>query len=676
MNLRRAFLPVLLAFWFGIPAAISVEVGPATTRLTIDLAKTGAPVSPTLYGLMVEEINYSFDGGIYGELVRNRSFQNHATHPAYWSVVNSPKASASIALDSTQPLSPALTTSLRLDVVSATANNRAGIANPGYWGIPVRPATAYRASFHAKAAEGFDGAVTVSLESEDGSTVYGKAEGPRLTSEWQSCAVTLMTDKAAPISKARLVLAVDRPGTVWFSLVSLFPPTWNQRPNGNRIDLMQMLVDMKPTFLRFPGGNYLEGQTIATRFDWKKTLGKLTERPGHKGPWGYRSTDGMGLLEFLEWSEDLKVEPVLGVYAGYSLHDKPVVAGPELEPFVQDALDEIEYIIGGPGTPWGARRAADGHPAPFKLTYVEIGNEDWLDRSGSYEGRYAQFHDAIKAKYPQLKLIATTAVKSRRPDLIDEHIYRDPDQMQDEADRYDRYSRTGEKIFVGEWAAREGASPTTNLRAALGDAAWLTGMERNSDLVELSCYAPLFVNVNPGGMQWKSNLIGYDALSCYGSPSYYVQQMFASYLGDRVVPITAEGIPERTWQPRPRRDGSIPSAKQVPLLFHVATRDTRSGALYLKVVNTSAAPLPVQINLAGTASIEPQGTAVVLTSDLPTDTNTISQPRKIVPVTTSLTNVKSEFTRVLEPYSVTVLQLRIQPTGSAVVPPVVSSAHP
>jgi alpha-L-arabinofuranosidase len=290
---------------------------------------------------------------------------------------------------------------------------------------------------------------------------------------------------------------------------------------------MQILADMHPAFLRFPGGNYVEGNTFATRFDWKKTIGDISQRPGHLDDgWRYWSTDGMGLLEFLEWCEDLKMQPVLAVYAGYSMRQGAVTN--ELDFCVQEALDEIEYVTGGRSTKWGGQRAKDGHPAPLKLEFVEIGNEDNLGTGWrTYDLRFAKFYDAIKAKYPNLKIISTAPttdtrhmVTSRTPDVIDDHFYRNSMQMQSDTHHYDNYDRNGPKIFVGEWATREGR-PTPNMNAALGDAAWMTGMERNSDIVIMSCYAPLFVNVNPGGMQWPTDLIGYDALTSYGSPAYY-----------------------------------------------------------------------------------------------------------------------------------------------------------
>ena len=340
-----------------------------------------------------------------------------------------------MALDPKEPLNTTIGTSLRLNVTQASTGHAAGIANEGYWGIPVKPNTRYRASFYAKAAPGFTGPIAVSIQSDDGRTIYATKTVTGLTSAWKQYELTLQTGKVTPTAKARYVLTVDRPGTVWFSLVSLFPPTFKDQPNGFRPDIMQMMVDMKPKFLRFPGGNYLEGDQIADRFEWKKTIGPLSDRPGHMAPWSYRSTDGLGLHEFLLWCEDMNAEPLLAVYAGYSLKGAHVNPGPDLEPYVQDALDEIEYVTGPATSKWGSLRAKAGHPAPFKLTYVEVGNEDWFDKSGSYDQRFAQFNTAIKARYPQLKVISTVGfeqpealrVHSVKPDVLDEHYYRTVD---------------------------------------------------------------------------------------------------------------------------------------------------------------------------------------------------------------------------------------------------------
>jgi alpha-N-arabinofuranosidase len=645
--------------------------------LSIDAGKVTAHVSPTLYGLMTEEINYSYEGGLYGELIQNRIFRDDAKVAKHWSVVQDSGGTGAISLDETQPIEgTVLIRSLKLDASQASPGHRVGISNDGYWGIPVKPKTTYRLSFYAKSDGSGNGPLTASIESNDGTRIFATAPVPQVTNQWRKYTATLTTsDDLTPSAMTRFVISTEKPGTLWFNLISLFPPTYNGRPNGNRPDIMQLLSDMKPDFLRLPGGNFLEGSTIADRFPWKQTIGPLEQRPGHRGCWRYGANDGMGLLEFLEWCEDLHIQPVLAVYAGYSLKGEHVDAGPALQPFVDDALDEIEYVTGDATTRWGAERVKDGHPAPFPLAYVEIGNEDGADKSHSYQGRFAQFYDAIKAKYPNLKCIDTcgpkywggfVATAERTPDVIDEHYYRSAGQMEDDATHYDTYDRKGPKIFVGEWATREGA-PTTNMNAALGDAAWMTGMERNSDVVIMASYAPLFVNVNPGGMQWSSDLIGYNTLTSYGSPSYYAQKMFNTHLGDSVVSVTSENIPTQTWQPpapRARRGGSPPpppAPKQVPTLFYVATRDGKSGRIYLKVVNTAATPQAVQINLTGVANIAPEGTLVTLSSSNPADTNTITDPAKIVPVTSKATGLGNAFTRTFAPYSVNVLQIEVSP---------------
>ncbi len=604
---------------------------------------------------MTEEINHAYDGGLYAELAQNRALLDDATRPAHWSVALHPGAAATIGLEHAAPLNAVLTNSLRLEVTAATSASRAGVANEGYWGIPVKPDTKYRASFYARGEAGFSGPIHVSIESEDGATIFAEGEAGPVGAEWKEHTLTLKTGKVAPTTKARLVLSLDRPGTVLFSFVSLFPPTWHNRANGNRVDLMQMLADLKPGFLRFPGGNFLEGDTVATRFDWKRTIGPLIERPGHAGPWGYRSTDGLGLLEFLDWCEDLEMEPVLAVYAGYNLRGTHIEAGPGLEPYVQEALEEIEYVTGSGATTWGARRARDGHPAPFKLTYVEIGNEDWFDKSGSYDARFAQFNDAIKAKYPGLKCISTVGneqpeklrVHSRRPDVVDEHYYTSAaDFERDAPAHFEKYDKAGPEIFVGEWAAYEDIkpweapsqklAPTPALKAALADAAWMAAMERHADLITMQCYAPLLVNVNPGARQWRPNLIGYDALRSFGSPSYYAIQMFSQNHGDTILKTSAA------------RAGG---------LHYSATKDSKTGVVYLKIVNPEAKEEELKIALRG-AAVEAEGELVTLSGSGPAESNSIDTPVEVVPVRTRIAGIKPEFARTFPGYSISVLRLR------------------
>jgi alpha-N-arabinofuranosidase len=281
----------------------------------------------------------------------------------------------------------------------------------------------------------------------------------------------------------------------------------------------------------------------------------------------------------------------------------------------------------------------DGHPAPFKLSYVEIGNEDFFDESGSYGGRYAQYYKAIKAKYPDLQLIATTPITTMTPDVIDDHYYRRAQEFYDDVHHYDQTDRSGPKIFVGEWATREGG-PTPNFGSALGDAAWMTGMERNSDIVIMASYAPLLVNVNPGGMQWESDLIGYDTLSSYGSPSYYAQVMFSNHIGDEIL--------------NAKLDGSTPK------LFYSVTRKASDGTVYLKLVNGSSTPQPLHIELNGGKAIVRSGKLITLSARTTAATNSITQPAAIVPAETGLHNVAAQFSHAVPGFAIQVLELKAQ----------------
>ncbi len=609
-----------------------------TANLRIELDKPAHAVSPTLYGLMTEEINYSYDGGLYAEMVRNRTFQEHGFGGVgHWNIEHMGNSDAVMSIDPAEGPSDALQHSLLLTVKQADPANQAGVRNEGYWGMALRPNTTYKGSLYAKADSGSMGPMSVSLVSDVSGKTVGSASIPALSTEWKKYDFTMTTGKIEASAENHLLLTVGHAGKVWIDLVSLFPPTYKNRENGNRPDLMEKMAAMHPKFLRLPGGNYLEGDQIDERFDWKNTIGPLVDRPTHRSPWNYQSSDGLGLLEFLEWTEDLKIDTVLAVYAGYSLKGDHIAPGPALVPFLTDALDEIEFTIGDTSTKWGGVRAKLGHPAPFPVKYVEIGNEDWFDKSGSYEGRYAQFYKAIKAKYPQLELIATAPLKRMKPDVLDDHYYKRADEFFEDVKHYDTIDRNGPKIFVGEWATREG-SPTTNMGAALGDAAWMTGMERNSDLIVMASYAPLFVNVNPGGMQWESDLMGYDAMSSYGAPSFYAQSMFAEYLGTEVPTSSVTGAGDR--------------------FFYSVTRDAAKGAVYLKLVNASSAPQPVDIDMSGAGNVAKTGTLVSLTGTNLAETNTISAPTRVVPVKTPLKVAGAKFSHTVPAYSVQVLELQ------------------
>jgi alpha-N-arabinofuranosidase len=658
-----------------VPGLVARAQQPVT--LTVKLDQPGARIDPIFYGLMTEEINFSYDGGLYAELIRNRAFRDDPASPVHWSVVKDGGGEGAISIDQSPVPNTALTSALKLDVSSVPGKGRVGAANEGYWGIPVKPDTSYRVSFWAKANGSSTGPVSVSMESNDGSTVWARADVARITTEWTKYSATLKTGKLAPSFTNRLVISTGRPGTIWLSLVSLFPPTYKNRPNGNRADIMELLAAMKPAFLRFPGGNYLEGPDYENRFNWKATIGPLEQRPTHMSPWRYRSSDGLGLLEFLEWAEDLNMEPLLAVYAGLHIdRGANIITGDALKPHVQDALDEIEYVTGSASTTWGARRAKDGHPRPFKLRYVEVGNEDWLNNgTASYDSRLTMFSDAIKAKYPDLRIISTmrtrdtSFVYSRKPNLLDDHFYVSIPTALAQAHLYDTYSRSATKVFVGEWATNSPRTGDTPMMAfALGDAAWLTGLERNADVVVMNCYAPLFVNVNPGGRQWAVNLIGYDAQTSFGSPSYYVQKMFSTNRGDVVLPATIDPLPKLTPEQIPEAPQPPPAAGRAggggrgpagPFdgIYVSATREDSSGDLILKLVNIQAVPQSLRIDLQGVKTIRSDATGEVLTGEL-TAINTVAEPRKVTPRAIAITNAAPAFVHELPAHSVTVMRLR------------------
>ncbi|MGA2891032.1 MAG: alpha-L-arabinofuranosidase C-terminal domain-containing protein [Terracidiphilus sp.] len=626
---KRSFVLALLTT-FALPLSPIAQA----PSLAIQVDHPTAKVSPMLYGLMTEEINFSYDGGLYAELVRDRTIGRDWQALAHWTMVARGNSVVDVSADQTDGPSAALPRSIKVSVTSATESAPAGMQNDGFWGIPVRPQTSYSGSFYAK-TDTTGVPVTVSLVNDETGATAASTTVTGVTSEWKQYNFTLKTEQVPVTANNHLILTIPRPATVWFNLISLFPPTYHNRPYGNRIDLMEKLAAMHPAFLRLPGGNYLEGDHISERYQWKKTIGPLVDRPTHPSPWRYRSSDGMGLLEFLEWCEDLKIEPVLAVYAGYSMMQEHVEPGPALEPYIQDALDEIEFVTGDAGTKWGAERAKNGHPAPFPLHYVEIGNEDWFDRSGSYDGRYAQYYKAIKQRYPELQLIATAPIKSIKPDVLDEHYYMAAEKSFADANHYDKTDRNGPKIFVGEWATREG-EPTPNLQAALADSAWMTGMERNSDIVIMASYAPLFVNVNPGGLQWETDLIGYDALTSYGSPSYWAQVMFANHLGSEVVASTLANVGPRT--------------------YTSVTRDKMRHKLFVKVVNASSDALPLSIELDGATSIGPEATLITLSGNSPNATNTITNPNVIVPVEHSIQIAGPKFEHNFVPYSINMFE--------------------
>lgn len=511
--------------------------GQTTASVNVKVNQPGPLVSSNLFGIFFEEINFAGEGGLYAEMVRNRAFYDPAT-PYYWSSLTTGTAVGSMVVDPAMPLNTNLPNSLKLTMSSGTGS--VGAANAGYWGMCVQTGATYNLSLYAKTTNGFAGALVARLENAAGTSVYAETSISGLTDGWQKYSAALVS--TASDTNAQLVLSIAQPGTIWLDMVSLFPAaTFNQRTNGLNLQLANMLAANGPSFLRFPGGNFIEGVNITNAVRWKKTIGNLSQRPGHMNDaWGYWSSDGYGVDEFFRECEDLHMQPLYDINSGMALGSdgstNNTVPMDQMGPWVQDAMDFIEYANGDTNTTWGALRAANGHPAPYNLRYLEIGNE-----SGGtlYDQRYALFYAAIKSNYPAMHLIVPDwgGIPSRTPvEIQDEHYYSSPATFISYATEYDSYSRTGPKVFVGEYAVTVGYGTYGNLAAALGEAAFMTGMERNSDLVLMASYAPLFGNVND--MQWQPDLIYFNGSQAFGTPSYYVQQMFSRNRGDYILPST------------------------------------------------------------------------------------------------------------------------------------------
>lgn len=621
---------------------------PAQTRataaqLTIAPREIVSPVSPTLYGMMTEEINHAFEGGLYAELVQNRTFRASWEGVQHWDLMRRGDAGGSMMLDKSDGPSKALPTSLKLTVEQASEGNEAGVSNTGYWGMGLKPHTVYKGSFYAKVSDASVGPVLFRLVSDTTGHVLAEAKVPVKAGDWEQYTCSMTTGAEAGGSTNHLEVLVAHPGTISLQLVSLFPPTYDNLPNGFRPELMERMAALHPHFLRLPGGNYLEGDTLNDWFNWKETIGPLVDRPGHQAPWTYWSTDGMGLLEMLEWTEELHIEPVLAVYAGYSLRHVHVNPGSDLEPYVQAAVDEVEYVTGDASTKWGAERAKDGHPAPFPLHYIEIGNEDWFDTSGSYDARFAQIAKALRRKYGnKYQLIATTPVKETaqdaQPDVLDDHYYKPVGEMLDFTHHYDDAPRTGPRIFVGEWATLSG-TPTPDFGGALADAAFMTGLERNSDLIVMASYAPLFINVNPGAGQWYTNMIGYDASKSYGSPSFYAQSLFGAHIGDGKPKSSLTGAGSR--------------------FSYSATVGSKDHVLHLKFVNASDQAQPLTVNLEGVgASVS--ATMYSLHAATFEATNSIDQPEFIHPVTSTVKVQSRQWNHAVPPLTIQVIDVPLQ----------------
>jgi alpha-L-arabinofuranosidase len=498
-------------------AAAAASAQPA--KIVVDAAHPAHPIPETLWGIFFEDINLSADGGIYPELVRNRSFED-ADKPENWAITG-----AEARISSSRPLNPFNRKSLQLK-----ADGAFSVVNEGYWGMNIAKGDSYAFKVAAR-GEKFSGTLAVRVLSSRGE-VLASGELPSVGESWTYRGLDLVAGGSD--AKAKLEISGQGKGTLFLDMVSLLPKkTW--KGHGLRTDLAESLDALHPKFLRFPGGCWVEGNDEAHMLHWKNTVGNIDTRTPLWNIWGYYATHGLGYHEYLQLAEDLGAEPLFCINVGMS-HQETIPLD-RLEQWVQDALDAIEYANGPTNSLWGAKRAAAGHPAPFKLKYMEIGNEN--GGFARYAEYYHLFHNAIRAQYPEIQFVADgwADFGAQQPDLVDDHYYDSPEWFMRHAGQYDKTSRTGPKVFVGEYAVTKRCGKG-NLRGAIGEAAFMTGLERNSDVVRMASYAPLLVNLNHRA--WNPDLINFDSSKWYGLPSYYVQQLFADNRGDVSLPTAVQ----------------------------------------------------------------------------------------------------------------------------------------
>ncbi|HEY1719057.1 MAG TPA: alpha-L-arabinofuranosidase C-terminal domain-containing protein [Verrucomicrobiae bacterium] len=659
--------------WIGLFAlcsthsAVSQETAGGTrtspVSITIQSDNPGAKINPAMWGIFFEDINFGADGGLYAELVKNRSFE--FPDPLMgWIKISPSLAHGELSVRDDEPFDTNNPHYVRL-ISEGTAPF--GISNEGFRGMGVRQGETYDFSAQIRGVDGSP-VLRVQLYGGDG-TLLDSVELQNFSSGWKKYTATLHPKDTDP--KARLAVVLDGKGIVDLDMISLFPEhTWKNRPGGLRADMVQALADLHPGFLRFPGGCIVEGSVLARRYQWKNTIGPIEDRHLLINRWNYEflhrptpdyfQTFGLGFYEYFQLCEDIGAQPLPILNCGMACQFNSGELCPidELGPYIQDALDLIEFANGATNTVWGAKRAALGHPEPFNMKMMGVGNEQWGQQ---YIDRYTKFAAAIKAKYPDIQLVsaagpdpgdqrfkfAWSKLRALHADIIDEHCYALPDWFFANTHRYDNYDRNGPKVFMGEYAAQSVGVVSTknqnNLECALAEAAYMTGLERNADVVRMASYAPLFANTE--AWQWTPDLIWVNSLHLYETPNYFVQQLFSRNRGDEVLPTQTAGIEAAT--------------NGVQNLYASATRDDKAGEIILKVVNPEANAESTEIKLDGASKIEPEGEAITLAGDL-NGVNSMDDPEKISPVESKFENAAANFTYTFPAHSMTVLRIKAQ----------------
>ena len=648
MNSRpRLRLLPLVASVLGATSLFASE--PVSIR--VEAGTPGARINPAMWGLFFEDINFGADGGLNAELVKNGSFEFPDPRMGWKRVGGEDEVLFLARADAT----PA---NRRLVRIHSTDTKAAGLRNEGFRGIGVRGGEACVLTLEARVLAGSPG-IRAELVGPQGVLAAAEAK-PAGGGAWSR--VELALTPSATEAKASLVVTLLGAGEAELDRVSLFPSkTWKGRPQGLRADMVQMLADMKPGFLRFPGGCIVEGSNLELRYQWKKTILPREERELLLNRWNvefkdraapdYYQSFALGFYEYFVLCEDIGAEPLPIINCGMSCQYNTGEMAPldGLQPYVQDALDLIEFANGPVTSTWGAKRAALGHPAPFGLKMRGVGNEQW---GPHYVERYAVFAKALAAAHPDVALVAAAGpapgdarfdalwkawrAASPAPAFVDEHSYSSPAWFHEQFSRYDKYPRTGPQVMMGEYACHT-KERKNNLESALAEAVFMLGMERNADVVRLAAYAPLFAHVD--AWQWKPDMIWVDNLRVMPTPNYHVQRLFATNRGDVVVPV-AVTLPE----PRTK-------------LYASAVKDEKAGELILKVVNAEATPVRAALVLEGAVAARGKVKALVLTAASPAEENTLDQPDKVTPVASELEGLGAEQT--FAPHSLTVLRVRV-----------------
>jgi alpha-N-arabinofuranosidase len=627
--------------------------------ITVHADKPGAQVSPTMWGVFFEDINFSADGGIYAELVKNRSFEFYKPMMG-WKEVKTDGGNGKVLivnLGKVKPQNP------RYAQVKVNAEKGTyALSNEGFRGIGMEQNMQYNFSVLARKISG-NVVIKVNLISADGKQI-GSATISDLSGKWTKHKASLIS--SATDAKAHLDVVFQGKGNVDVDMISLFPAnTWKNRPNGLRADLVQMLADLKPGFVRFPGGCIVEGHELETRYQWKKTIGNPEDRTLIVNRWNteirnrqaadYFQSYGLGFYEYFLLSEDIGAEPlpILNCGMACQFNTGEVVPLDQLDPYIQDALDLIEFANGKVTTRWGKVRAEMGHPKPFNMKMLGIGNEQWDEQ---YIERYKVFVKVLKTKYPDIKLISTSGpspddarfdflwgeLKKLDADIVDEHYYKEPAWFLKNASRYDKYDRNGPKVFAGEYAAhgkddKESESRNSWL-SALSEAAFMTGLERNADVVQMASYAPLLAHVE--AWQWRPDLIWFDNLRCVGTPNYYVQKMFSTNAGTNVIPVLLD-------------DQVMAGNKNI---YSSSTIDKKTGEVIIKIVNASSSSAPFEVNLQGAIPIKQQASMQILASEQEYSYNSLEQ-RNIYPKESVITLKDNMFELNLQPMSLNVIRI-------------------